>query len=111
MVYSHLYSKNVYIRYLFVVFAPDLMIPPSVFDGRDGFAKGHGIRTSRHFLAPSWELTRKSAPISDWHFGNSTGVDKVTKLTTFPILIKQTQKIQIIIKNIFIFRRKKVTMV
>jgi hypothetical protein len=48
MAYSHLYNINVCIRYLFVVFAPDFMIPPNVFDGRDGFARRHAIRTSCH---------------------------------------------------------------
>jgi hypothetical protein len=73
-----------------VVFAPDLMILPSIFDGRDGFAKRHGIKTSHHFFAPGWELTRRSAPIPDWHFGNSTSTGKVTKVMTFFALIRQT---------------------
>jgi hypothetical protein len=63
MAYSRLYNKNVYIRCLFVVFAPNLMIPPNIFDGRDGFARRHGIRTSRHSLASGWELTCKNVPI------------------------------------------------
>jgi hypothetical protein len=74
----------------FVVFALDFMIPPNVFDGRDGFIKRHGIRTFCHSLAPSWELTRRIAPILDWCFGNSIGTGEMTKLATFPALIRQT---------------------
>jgi len=40
MACSYLYNKNVYIRCLFVVFAPDLVIPPSVFGGKNGFVRG-----------------------------------------------------------------------
>jgi hypothetical protein len=39
------------------------MIPPNVFDGKDGFATRHGIKTSRHFLVLGWELTHRSVPI------------------------------------------------
>jgi hypothetical protein len=77
MAYSRLYNRNVYICYLFVVFAHDLMIPPNVFDGRNGFARRHGIRTSYHFLAPGWELTYKSAPIPNWRFGNNTSMGEM----------------------------------
>jgi hypothetical protein len=66
------------------------MILPNVFDGRDGFVRRHGIKTSRHSFTLGWELTRKSVLILDWHFGNSTCTGKVIKFTTFPALIRQT---------------------
>jgi hypothetical protein len=40
MASSHLCSRNVYIRYLFVVFAFDIMIPPNIFYGKDGLLEG-----------------------------------------------------------------------
>jgi hypothetical protein len=63
MAYSCFCSINVCIHCLFMVFAPDFMIPPNVFRGRDGFAMRHGIRTFCHSFALGWELTRNSAPI------------------------------------------------
>ncbi len=90
MAYSRFCSINVCICCLFVVFALDLVIPPNIFGGKDGFAKRHGIETSCHFLTPSWELIRKSVPIPDWCFGNNIGTGEVTKLMTFPTLIRQT---------------------
>ncbi len=50
MACSRLCSRNVCIRCFFVVFASDLMIPPSVFNGRDDFAKRHGSPLSRSKL-------------------------------------------------------------
>ncbi len=91
MACSYLCNRNVCIRYLFEVFASDFMIAPNIFDGRDGFARRHGIRPSPHFLVPSWELTRKSAPIPNLNFGNSTCTGEVTKLTIIPTLIKHTE--------------------
>ncbi len=83
-----LYNSNVCIHCFFVVFAPNLMIPPNVFDDKDGFARRHGIRTSRHSLIPGWELTCKITPIPYWHFGNSTSTSEMTKLRTFLALIR-----------------------
>ncbi len=76
-------SRNVYIHYLFVVFVPNLMILPNIFDGRDGFARKHEIITFRHSFEPGGELTRRSVAIPDWRLGNSTGMGEMTKLTTF----------------------------
>jgi hypothetical protein len=45
-----------------VVFALNLMIPPNVFDGRDGFVRRHGIRAFCNSLAPSWELIAGMLP-------------------------------------------------
>lgn len=90
MACSCLYNIYGCIHCLFVVFVPNFMILCSVFDGKDGFARRHGIKTSHHSLAPGCELIRRSAPILDWHFGNSTGTGEMTKLTTFLALIRQT---------------------
>jgi len=65
MACSCICSINVCIHCLFVLFAPNLMIPPSVFDGKDGFATRHGIKTSCHFLVLGWELTHRSVSILD----------------------------------------------